>query len=136
MVFGVVTRGLFARVTEPVSRANRAIRECSWSILPNIDEAVKKSLTTTLSTEAQIIQGREDDKSQVKDYLKQLQPYSTSLHQCLGINLRRARRRLYPESLRTSSSKILRPNPSGTGQFTLWTSSINSLSPAGLVESR
>ncbi len=29
--------------------------------LPNIDEAVKKSLTTTLSAEAQIIRGREDD---------------------------------------------------------------------------
>ncbi len=38
--------------------------------LPNIDEAVKKSLTTTLSAEAQIIQGREDDKSQVQKLLK------------------------------------------------------------------
>jgi len=38
--------------------------------LPNIDEAVKKSLTTTLSTEVQIIQGREDDKSQIQKLLK------------------------------------------------------------------
>ena len=38
--------------------------------LPNIDEALKKSLTTTLSTEVQIIQGREDDKSQIQKLLK------------------------------------------------------------------
>ena len=38
--------------------------------LPNIDDAVKKSLTTTLSTEVQIIQGREDDKSQIQKLLK------------------------------------------------------------------
>jgi len=38
--------------------------------LPNIDEAVKKSLTTTLSTEAQILRGREDDKTQVQKLLK------------------------------------------------------------------
>ena len=38
--------------------------------LPDIDEAVKKSLTTTLSTEAQILRGREDDKTQVQKLLK------------------------------------------------------------------
>ena len=33
--------------------------------IPNIDESVKKSLTTTLSTEARIILQKEDDKSKV-----------------------------------------------------------------------
>ena len=38
--------------------------------IPNIDEAVKKSLTTTLSTEARIILQKEDDKTQVQRLLK------------------------------------------------------------------
>jgi len=38
--------------------------------IPNIDEAVKKSLTTTLSTEARIILQKEDDKSKVQQLLK------------------------------------------------------------------
>ena len=44
--------------------------ETAVSQLPNIDEAVKKSLTSTLSTEAQILQGKEDDKSQIQKLLK------------------------------------------------------------------
>ena len=38
--------------------------------IPNIDESVKKSLTTTLSTEARIILQKEDDKSKVQQLLK------------------------------------------------------------------
>ena len=44
--------------------------ENAVGLLPDIDDAVKKSLTTTLSTEAQILQGREDDKSLVQKLLK------------------------------------------------------------------
>ena len=44
--------------------------ETAVSRLPNIDESVKKSLTSTLSTEAQILQGKEDDKSQIQKLLK------------------------------------------------------------------
>ena len=38
--------------------------------IPNIDKAVKKSLTTTLSTEARIILQKEDDKTKVQQLLK------------------------------------------------------------------
>jgi len=42
--------------------------------IPNIDEAVKKSLTTTLSTEARIILQKEDDKTKVQQLLKTQAP--------------------------------------------------------------
>ena len=38
--------------------------------IPNIDESVRKSLTTTLSAEARIILQKEDDKSKVQQLLK------------------------------------------------------------------
>jgi len=38
--------------------------------IPDLDESVKKSLTTTLSTEARINLAREDDKSKVQQLLK------------------------------------------------------------------
>ena len=42
--------------------------------IPNIDEAVKKSLTTTLSTEARIILQKEDDETKVQQLLKTQAP--------------------------------------------------------------
>ena len=38
--------------------------------IPNLDESVKKSLTTTLSTEARINWQKQDDKSKVQQLLK------------------------------------------------------------------
>ena len=38
--------------------------------IPNLDEAIKKSLTTTLSTEARISIAKEDDKTKVQQLLK------------------------------------------------------------------
>ena len=38
--------------------------------IPDLDESVKKSLTSTLSTEARINLAREDDKSKVQQLLK------------------------------------------------------------------
>ena len=38
--------------------------------IPDLDESVKKSLTTTLSTKARINLAREDDKSKVQQLLK------------------------------------------------------------------
>ena len=42
--------------------------------IQDLDESVKKSLTTTLSTEARINLAKEDDKSKVQQLLK-AQPY-------------------------------------------------------------
>ncbi len=65
MVPGVVAPATKNPLAEQIEQFENAVGQ-----LPNIDEAVKKSLTTTLSAEAQIIQGREDDKSQVQKLLK------------------------------------------------------------------
>jgi len=111
--------------------------ETAVSQLPNIDEAVKKSLTSTLSTEAQIIQGKEDDKSQIQKLLKtthvildepapmpwsQLTESESKIISSVAENIKQQER-----------SKISQPSPSDSGQYIFTMFSISSSYLVGLA---
>jgi len=100
--------------------------------IPNIDESVKKSLTTTLSTEARIILQKEDDKSKVQQLLKtQTLTINDAVSPMPWSQLTESEAKIISRVERTLSSKISLLNPSNTGLSTSLTCLIKFLFQAG-----